>query len=66
MFDVRCHLNKKLCSCIYSRLPLVVSYQNEKDNVLKSYFQGNNMMAYDDKKTVSDIFNNDEGLANDS
>jgi len=36
---------------------------NEKDNVLKSYFQGNNMMAYDDKKTVSDIFNNDEGLA---
>lgn len=36
---------------------------NEKDNVLKSYFQNNSMNVYEDAKTVSDVFGNDAGLA---
>lgn len=36
---------------------------NEKDNVFKSYFQGNAMNVYEDQKTVSDLFGNNTGLA---
>lgn len=36
---------------------------NEKDNVFKSYFQGNNMNVYEDAKTISDLFGNNTGLA---
>lgn len=47
----------------YIQFMMGIDLDNEKDNALKSYFQGNNMNVYQDAKTVQDLFGNNEGLA---
>jgi len=46
----------------YLQFMMGIDLDNEKDNAMKQYLQ-NTMQAYEDSKTVSDLFNNNPGLA---
>ena len=63
MFDQIDAIMTKNFAPNYIQGMLGAQLDNEKDNVFKSYFQGNNMNVYEDAKTVSDLFDNNTGLA---
>lgn len=46
----------------YLQFMMGIDLDNEKDNAMKQYLQ-NTMQAYEDSKTVSDLFDNNPGLA---
>jgi hypothetical protein len=63
LFDYMDKLLEQEGAPAYMGAFLGTDLDNEKDNVLKAYFQNNNMTEYNMKRAEADLFGNNPGLA---